>query len=56
MRRLLAIMMVLFAGPAAMAQVEEPPPRRSSVEISAYLEPKDGIFVGQLVLRIYAGH
>ncbi len=49
MRLLLAIAMVLLAGQSAMAQLEDPPPRRSSAEITAYLEPKDGIFVGQLV-------
>ncbi len=49
MRLVLAITMLLLAGQSAMAQLRDPPPRRSSAEISAYLEPKDGIFVGQLV-------
>lgn len=49
MRLTLALALMLLTGQSAMAQLQDPPPRSSHAEISAYLEPKDSIFVGQLV-------
>ncbi len=49
MRLPLAIAMLLLLGQPTIAQLQERSPQRSYAEISAYLEPKDGIFVGQLV-------
>lgn len=49
MRLLRAIPMLLLTGQSAMAQIQETSPQRNFAEIRAYLEPKEGIFVGQLV-------
>jgi hypothetical protein len=49
MRLPLAIATLMLLVHPAMAQPQDPPPRTSHAEISAYLEPKEGIFVGQLV-------
>ena len=49
MRILFAIVLVLLNTSVVAQSPDNPSPLESTAEIRAYLEPENGIFVGQLV-------